>query len=170
MMQFVVVDDILFDIVYLYQLVCDEKGKKMFKIMGNVIDLLEIVDEYGVDVLCFVNVLMVFIGGVLKLLVDWIKGYCNFGIKLWNVCCFVEMNGVQYGQVGILIVIVIVNKWIIGEVVWVCEEFDLVFVEYCFNDVVGVIYVFVWGKVCDWYVEFVKLLLMDGDDVIKDEI
>ena len=169
MMQLAVVDDIPFDTVYLHQLVRDEKGKKMSKTTGNVIDPLEIVDEYGADALRFANASMASIGGVLKLSVDRIKGYRNFGTKLWNACRFAEMNGAQHGQAGIPTATATVNKWIIGEVARVREELDAAFAEYRFNDAASATYAFVWGKVCDWYVEFAKPLLMDGDDAIKDE-
>ncbi len=169
MMQLAVVDDIPFDTVYLHQLVRDEKGKKMSKTTGNVIDPLEIVDEYGADALRFANASMASIGGVLKLSVDRIKGYRNFGTKLWNACRFAEMNGAQHGQAGIPTATATVNKWIIGEVARVREELDAAFADYRFNDAASATYAFVWGKVCDWYVEFAKPLLMDGDDAIKDE-
>ena len=97
MMQLAVVDDIPFHTVYLHQLVRDEKGKKMSKTTGNVIDPLEIIDEYGADALRFTNAAMASIGGVLKLSVDRIKGYRNFTTKLWNAARFAEMNGVFEG-------------------------------------------------------------------------
>ena len=94
MMQLAVVDEIPFHTVYLHQLVRDEKGQKMSKTRGNVIDPLEIVDEFGADALRFSLAQMAAIGGVLKLSVDRIKGYRNFGTKLWNAARFAEMNAV----------------------------------------------------------------------------
>ncbi len=93
MMQLAVVNDIPFHTVYLHGLVRDAKGKKMSKSLGNVIDPLEIIDEYGADALRFANAAMASLGGVLKLDTQRIAGYRNFGTKLWNACRFAEMNG-----------------------------------------------------------------------------
>ena len=162
-----------FHTVYLHQLVRDEKGKKMSKTTGNVIDPLVIVDEYGADALRFTNASMAAIGGVLKLSEDRIKGFRNFGTKLWNACRFAEMNGVfenraagtdalqtQYRRDTD--VTQTVNKWIIGEVAKARQDVDAAIEAYRFNDAASTLYSFVWGKVCDWYVEFSKPLLMDG--------
>ena len=81
-----------FHTVYLHGLVRDEKGKKMSKTTGNVIDPLEIIDEYGADALRFTNTAMASLGGVLKLSRERIAGYRNFGTKLWNAARFAEMN------------------------------------------------------------------------------
>ena len=172
MMQLAVVDDIPFHTVYLHQLVRDEKGKKMSKTTGNVIDPLEIIDEYGADALRFTNASMAAIGGVLKLSEDRIKGYRNFGTKIWNATRFAEMNGVYENGAPspeIPAATATVNKWIIGEVARTREVVDEALTAYRFNDAANALYAFVWGKVCDWYVEFSKPLLMDGTDAEKAE-
>jgi valyl-tRNA synthetase len=169
MMQLAVVDEIPFHTVYLHQLVRDEKGKKMSKTTGNVIDPLVIIDEYGADALRFTNASMAAIGGVLKLSEDRIKGYRNFGTKLWNASRFAEMNGAVHGATEIPTATATVNKWIIGETARVREEVDAAIEAYRFNDAANALYGFVWGKVCDWYVEFSKPLIMDGDAAVKAE-
>ncbi|KAA2313194.1 valine--tRNA ligase [Pseudooceanicola sediminis] len=164
MMQLAVVDNIPFDTVYLHQLVRDEKGKKMSKTTGNVIDPLEIVDEYGADALRMTNASMAAIGGVLKLSEERIKGYRNFGTKLWNATRFAEMNGVyEHGAPSpeIPVATATVNKWIIGETARIRETVDTALAAYKFNDAALGLYAFVWGKVCDWYVELAKPLLFD---------
>ena len=98
MMQLAVVNEVPFKTVYLHGLVRDAKGKKMSKSLGNVIDPLEIIDEYGADALRFSNAAMASLGGVLKLDTQRIAGYRNFGTKLWNACRFAEMNGVWDGH------------------------------------------------------------------------
>ncbi len=168
MMQLAVVDQIPFHTVYLHQLVRDEKGKKMSKTTGNVIDPLEIVDEFGADALRFTNASMAAIGGVLKLSRDRITGYRNFGTKLWNAVRFAEMNEVFTDAVPQLDVADLkpkaaVNRWIIGETARVRAEVDAALESYRFNDAANGLYAFVWGKVCDWYVELSKPLLQ-GDD------
>ncbi|WP_170761817.1 valine--tRNA ligase [Ruegeria lacuscaerulensis] len=168
MMQLAVVDQIPFHTVYLHQLVRDEKGKKMSKTTGNVIDPLEIVDEFGADALRFTNASMAAIGGVLKLSRERITGYRNFGTKLWNAVRFAEMNEVFTDAVPQLDIAELnpkaaVNRWIIGETARVREEVDAALESYRFNDAANGLYAFVWGKVCDWYVELSKPLLQ-GDD------
>ena len=172
MMQLAVVDEVPFHTVYLHQLVRDEKGQKMSKTRGNVIDPLQIVDEFGADALRFTMVQMAALGGVLKLSTERIKGYRNFGTKIWNACRFAEMNGVWEGhatQSAPPQATATVNRWIIGETARVRAEVDAALDAYRFNDAANALYAFVWGKVCDWYVEFSKPLLMDGDAATRAE-
>ena len=166
MMQLAVVNEIPFHHVYLHGLVRDAKGKKMSKSLGNVIDPLEIIDDYGADALRFTNASMASLGGVLKLDTQRIAGYRNFTTKLWNACRFAEMNGVWEGHATRAAPPqpqATVNRWIIGETARVRETVDAALAEYRFNDAANALYAFVWGRVCDWYVEFSKPLL-DGPD------
>ncbi len=175
MMQLAVLDENLpvqeripFDTVYLHGLVRDAKGKKMSKSTGNVVDPLEIIEEYGADALRFTNAAMASLGGVLKLDMQRIAGYRNFGTKLWNAVRFAEMNEVFADAVPQLTVDQLapkaaVNAWIIGETARVREAVDEAMETFRFNDAAQALYGFVWGKVCDWYVELSKPLLQ-GDD------
>ncbi|MCH9823905.1 MAG: valine--tRNA ligase [Alphaproteobacteria bacterium] len=169
MMQKAVVNEIPFHTVYLHQLVRDEKGKKMSKTTGNVIDPLEIVDELGADALRFTNAQMAALGGVLKLSKQKITGYRNFTTKLWNAARFAEMNEAVGSDGAVPEASATVNKWIIGETAKVRETVDAALEAYRFNDAANALYAFVWGKVCDWYVEFSKPLLLDGDAATKAE-
>ncbi len=165
MMQLAVVDQIPFHTVYLHGLVRDAKGKKMSKSLGNVIDPLEIIDEFGADALRFSSAAMAALGGVLKLDTQRIAGYRNFGTKLWNACRFAEMNGVWDGhetQSAVPEATATVNRWIIGETGRVRATVDAALAEYRFNDAAMALYAFVWGKVCDWYIEFSKPLLAEN--------
>ncbi|PIE09330.1 MAG: valine--tRNA ligase [Rhodobacterales bacterium] len=168
MMQLAVVDEKPFDTVYLHGLVRDAKGKKMSKTTGNVIDPLDIVDEFGADALRFTNAAMASIGGALKLDMDRIKGYRNFGTKLWNACRFAEMNGV-FDVTPATGAKAAVNRWILFETAKVREEVDAALKAYRFNDAALSLYAFVWGKVCDWYVELSKPLLQGDDAEAKAE-
>ncbi|MEB8388239.1 valine--tRNA ligase [Rhodobacteraceae bacterium KMM 6894] len=176
MMQLAVVGKIPFETVYLHGLVRDAKGKKMSKSLGNVVDPLEIIDEYGADALRFTNASMASLGGVLKLDMQRIAGYRNFGTKLWNASRFAEMNGAtpaqlgqDYSQNNLPAPQQTVNRWIMGETAKVRAEVDAALEGYRFNDAANALYAFVWGKVCDWYVEFSKPLLLDGEDAVKRE-
>jgi len=164
MMQLAVVGEIPFHTVYLHQLVRDEKGKKMSKTTGNVIDPLVIIDEYGADALRFTNASMAAIGGVLKLSEERIKGYRNFGTKLWNAARFAEMNECKpVADYDPASVTQTVNQWIVSETARVRETVDEALDAYRFNDAANALYAYVWGKVCDWYVEFSKPLLGSED-------
>ncbi len=168
-----------FHTVYLHQLVRDAKGQKMSKTTGNVIDPLDMIDQYGADALRMSNAAMAAIGGVLKISEDRIKGYRNFGTKLWNACRFAEMNGVfEVNKVNTSTPtecvwnvhgLRTVNAWIVGETARTREIVDAALTEYRFNDAANALYAFVWGKVCDWYVELSKPLLLDGSAEEKQE-
>ena len=165
MMQLAVVDQIPFHTVYLHGLVRDAKGKKMSKSLGNVIDPLEIIDEFGADALRFANAAMASLGGVLKLDTQRIAGYRNFGTKLWNACRFAEMNGVWEGhatQITPPAPKATANRWIIGETAKALAEVNEAMDNFRFDQAADSLYKFVWGKVCDWYVEFAKPLF-DGE-------
>ncbi len=170
MMQLAVTGEVPFHTVYLHQLVRDEKGKKMSKTTGNVIDPLEIIDEYGADALRFTNASMAALGGVLKMSEERIKGYRNFGTKLWNAARFAEMNDCKpvagFDPAGVSQT---VNRWIVGETARVRETVDEALTAYRFNDAANGLYAFVWGKVCDWYVEFAKPLLTSDDAAVVEE-
>ncbi len=164
MMQLAVTGKIPFHTVYLHGLVRDAKGKKMSKSLGNVVDPLEIIDEFGADALRFTNAAMASLGGVLKMDTQRITGYRNFTTKLWNATRFAEMNGVFEGAPvnGIPAAQTTVNRWIIGETARTRALVDDALTNYRFNDAAQGLYAFVWGKVCDWYVEFAKPLF-DGE-------
>ncbi|KKN65069.1 hypothetical protein LCGC14_0485290 [marine sediment metagenome] len=167
MMQYAVVDQKPFDTVYVHALVRDEKGKKMSKSLGNVLDPLDLIDEYGADAVRFTLTAMAAMGRDLKLSTARIAGYRNFGTKLWNAHRFAEMNGVFEDSVPSVTytshadVNHTLNKWIIGETARVREEVDVALDNYRFNDAANALYAFVWGKVCDWYVELSKPLLQE---------
>ena len=169
MMQYAVVDQKPFSHVYVHALVRDEKGKKMSKSLGNVLDPLDLIDDYGADAVRFTLTAMAAMGRDLKLSKDRIAGYRNFGTKLWNAARFAEMNGAVGGDGQVPQPTATVNTWIIGETAKVRETVDEALDNYRFNDAANALYAFVWGKVCDWYVELSKPLLLDGDAATKAE-
>jgi len=168
MMQLAVRNEIPFDTVYLHGLVRDAKGKKMSKSTGNVVDPIDIIDEYGADALRFTNASMASIGGVLKLDTQRIAGYRNFGTKLWNAARFASLNEANFG-LSVQAAKETVNRWIVGETVKTLNEVNIAFDQFRFNDAAQALYSFVWGTVCDWYVELSKPLLNSDDTKIKNE-
>jgi len=169
MMQYAVVGQKPFSQVYVHALVRDETGKKMSKSLGNVLDPLDLIDEFGADAVRFTLTAMAAMGRDLKLSKDRVAGYRNFTTKLWNAARFAEMNGATGSDGTIPAPEATVNKWIVGETAKTRAAVDEALGTFRFNDAAGTLYSFVWGTVCDWYVEFSKPLLMDGDDATRAE-
>ena len=162
MMQLEVVGDVPFRTVYVHGLVRDEKGAKMSKSKGNVIDPLTLVDAYGADALRFTLTSMAAMGRDPRLGPKHVEVNRNFVTKLWNATRFAQMNGVRGGGARPRPTHT-VNRWIIGETARILMATDEALASYRFNDAATGLYAFVWGKVCDWYVEFAKPLF-DGED------
>ena len=175
MMQYAIVGQKPFAHVYVHALVRDAQGKKMSKSLGNVLDPLDLIDEYGADAVRFTLTAMAAMGRDLKLSKDRVAGYRNFTTKLWNAARFAEMNGATAGAVPptqyrrVTDAKQTVNRWIIGETAKTRVTVDEALENFRFNDAANTLYSFVWGTVCDWYVEFSKPLLMDGDDETRPE-
>ncbi|MBC7165447.1 MAG: valine--tRNA ligase [Roseovarius sp.] len=169
MMQFALVGQKPFSHVYVHALVRDETGKKMSKSLGNVLDPLDLIDEYGADAVRFTLAAMAAMGRDLKLSKDRIAGYRNFATKIWNAARFAEMHGAVGSDGGPPAPEATVNKWIIGETARARVTVDEALENFRFNDAANALYAFVWGTVCDWYVEFSKPLLTDGDAATKAE-
>ncbi|MBP1806225.1 valine--tRNA ligase [Rubellimicrobium aerolatum] len=171
MMQLALVNEVPFKTVYVHALVRDEKGKKMSKSLGNVLDPLDLIDEFGADAVRFTLAAMAAMGRDLRLSTARIQGYRNFGTKLWNAHRFAEMNGVFAAPraPGIPQATAPVNRWILGETARIREEVDAALDSFRFDGAAQSLHAFVWGVVCDWYVEFSKPLLSGTDEALKRE-
>ena len=162
--------EIPFETVYVHPLVRDEKGKKMSKSLGNVLDPLELIDQYGADAVRFTLAAMAAMGRDLKLSVSRIEGYRNFGTKLWNAAKYAQMNECDFNApFDPSTARASVNKWIIGEVAKARVAHDEALDAYRFNDGANGLYAFTWNKLCDWYIEFAKPLLGGDDEALKFE-
>lgn len=162
--------EVPFHTVYIHALVRDEKGAKMSKSKGNVIDPLELVDEFGADALRFTLASMAAQGRDIKLAKSRVEGYRNFGTKLWNAARFCEMN--ECGRVNGFDpanVKQTLNRWIGGEVEKTVAKITEELEAYRFNEAAGAAYRFVWNIFCDWYVELAKPLLQGDDEEAKAE-
>lgn len=156
--------------VYIHALVRDEKGAKMSKSKGNVIDPLNLIDEFGADALRFTLAAMAAQGRDIKLATSRVGGYRNFATKLWNAVRFSEMNGcVRVAGFDPDKASETLNRWIVTEVRKVEAEVSEALDAYRFNDAAGAIYRFVWNNFCDWYLEFTKPVLTGDDGAAKDE-
>src|SRR5450631_3407142 len=159
-----------FSTVYIHRLVRDEKGAKMSKSKGNVVDPLGIIDDFGADALRFTLAAMAAQGRDIKLSTQRIEGYRNFGTKLWNAARFAEMNGcVRQASFDPRHVQLTLNGWIIGETAKTIAEAGAAIEAYRFNDAANAAYRFVWNMFCDWYLELAKPLLQGADSPAKEE-
>ncbi len=159
-----------FSTVYVHALVRDKNGQKMSKSKGNVIDPLELIDEYGADALRFTLAIMAAQGRDVKLDPQRIAGYRNFGTKLWNATRFAEMNGVKSDphflpETSTLAI----NRWILTELARTERDVTEAIGSYRFNDAAGSLYRFVWNQFCDWYLELLKPIFMGEDEIARVE-
>jgi valyl-tRNA synthetase len=159
-----------FHTVYVHALVRDKNGAKMSKSKGNVIDPLELIDEYGADALRFTLAIMAAQGRDVKLDPARIAGYRNFGTKLWNATRFAEMNGVaRNDDFWLRDAKLTFNRWILTELTRATREITEGIASFRFNDAAGAAYRFVWNLVCDWYLELLKPVFMGDDAGAKAE-
>ena len=157
-----------FDTVYVHALVRDKDGQKMSKSKGNVVDPLDLMDEYGTDALRFTLAIMAAQGRDVKLDTQRIEGYRNFGTKLWNATRFAQMNEMG-GTLDPSRATLSTNRWILTELTRTADEAAKAIEAYRFNDAAGAIYRFVWNQVCDWYIELLKPILNGSDEAAKSE-
>jgi len=162
--------DVPFPTVYIHALVRDEKGAKMSKSKGNVIDPLNLIDQFGADALRFTLAAMAAQGRDIKLATSRVEGYRNFATKLWNACRFAEMNEcVLPAGFDPTAAKEVLNRWIAHETVKATREVTEAIEAYRFNDAAGAAYRFVWNVYCDWYLELAKPFMMGEDGPAKAE-
>jgi valyl-tRNA synthetase len=159
-----------FRTVYIHALVRDERGQKMSKFKGNVLDPLDLIDEYGSDALRFTLTSQAAQGRDIKFSETRVESSRNFATKLWNATRFCLMNGCtidpQYDPNACS---QLVNRWIVGRVVAATRQVDAALGSYRFNDAASALYHFAWGEFCDWYIEFTKPILEGSDEAAKVE-
>jgi len=162
--------EVPFKDVYIHALVRDEKGAKMSKSKGNVMDPLELIDQYGADALRFTLAAMAAQGRDIKLATSRVEGYRNFATKIWNASRFAEMNGARRDEnFDPKSAKETLNKWILSEAEKAIREVTEGIEAYRFNEAAAAAYRFVWSIFCDWYVELSKPLLTGADGAAKAE-
>ena len=170
MFSLYIMDDVPFKDVYIHALVRDAKGQKMSKSKGNVMDPIDLIEQYGTDAVRFTLCAMAAQGRDIRLADERLQGYRNFATKLWNASRYCEMNDclshdwfdpstAQYAP----------NQWIIHEVKAAAQEISQAIEGYRFNEAANAVYQFVWGTFCDWYLEISKPLLAE-DSKAADEV
>ena len=160
--------EVPFKEVYIHALVRDEKGQKMSKSKGNVLDPLDLSSKYGADSLRFTLAAMAAQGRDIKLSEERIAGYRNFSTKIWNGCKFLEFNSCFDNiDKDITNIDLEVNKWIINLYNDLNIKVKTAIKEYKFNDAADALYQFIWKDYCDWYIEFIKPILNNSEN-LKD--
>ena len=163
-------NDVPFRTVYIHALVRDERGQKMAKFKGNVIDPLELIDKYGCDALRFTLTAQAAQGRDIKFSETRVEGYRNFATKLWNAARYAQMNqcvpdpAFDPGKCTQT-----VNRWIVGRTQEAQRQVESALESYRFNDAAEALYHFAWGEFCDWYLEFTKPILSGGDAAAQKE-
>ena len=156
--------------IYVHALVRDEKGQKMSKSKGNVIDPLELIDKYSADALRFTLLSMASPGRDVKLSEQRVKGYRNFLTKIWNVNNFLMVNKCDLkGEIASKKLSLNINKWIYGELINTKKLTEKYIQNYRFDEATKTIYKFVWNSYCDWYLALSKTILFSNNkkDIIE---
>jgi valyl-tRNA synthetase len=163
-------DEVPFKRIFINALVRDAEGKKMSKSKGNVMDPLELVDDYGADALRFTLTAMSGQARDIKLSRERIEGYRNFGTKLWNATRFTQMNGAKRAEgFDPATVKLPLNRWIVGETTRTAQAVTTALDTCGFDAAADSLYRFVWRQYCDWYVELSKPVLGKPDEPCADE-
>ena len=162
--------DVPFRTVYIHALVRDGQGQKMSKSRGNIIDPLELIDQYGCDALRFTLAALAAPGRDIKLAESRVEGYRNFVTKLWNAARYAEMNGCALvagfdpAQCRLT-----VNRWIAAAVADCAASVTSALDTFRFDEAANRLYQFLWGTFCDWYLEFTKPILQGGETAARKE-
>jgi len=155
--------DVPFKDVYVHALVRDEEGKKMSKSKGNVIDPLNVIDQYGTDAFRYTLAAFAAQGRDIKMSEKRVEGYRHFVNKLWNAARFALMHleqgheDINYENLSLP------DQWILSRLQRVTLEVATALDAYRFNEAAGSLYNFVWHEFCDWYLEAAKPALYDKE-------
>ncbi|MBE5806285.1 MAG: valine--tRNA ligase [Clostridiales bacterium] len=152
-----------FSDVIIHGMVRDELGRKMSKTLGNGVDPLEVVKEYGADALRFSLVLGISFGNDIRYIPAKVEQGANFANKLWNASKFVLMNLEDYDEKYDLSKLAIEDRWILSKVNKLAKELATNIDNYDLGVATQKIYDFIWNEFCDWYIEIVKTRLYDKE-------
>jgi valyl-tRNA synthetase len=165
MMGLYVMREVPFRDVYIHALVRDMEGQKMSKSRGNVIDPLDVMDQYGTDALRFTLAALAAQGREIRLSSERIEGYRNFANKLWNAARFVLANAKGLRPaLARKTAPAMADRWIQSRLARTVSEVRRALGAFRFNDAAGAVYQFLWHEYCDWYLEWSKLALYRGTD------
>ena len=170
MMGLYFMKEVPFEHIYVHALVRDEKGQKMSKSKGNVIDPLTIINEFGADALRFTLISMSSPGRDVKLSLDRVKGYRNFITKIWNTFSYCEINNIfKLKKIKLSNIQNPANQWIITTLNLYKQRIKKNINDYRFDEAAKNIYSYIWNYFCDWYIEFSKPLLNSSNKKTIEE-
>ena len=163
-------DDVPFKTVYIHTLVRDEHGQKMSKSKGNVIDPLDVIEQYGTDALRFTLTSLAAPGRDIRLSTQRVEGNRNFATKLWNACKFAEMNeaAIMPGFDPAAVTLPL-NQWLVSRMNATLDAVEAAVDGYRFHDMAGGLYHFIWDEYCSWYLELSKPVFWGDDEAQKTE-
>jgi valyl-tRNA synthetase len=148
----------------------DERGQKMSKSRGNIIDPLELIDRYGCDALRFTLAALAAPGRDIKLAESRVEGYRNFATKLWNAARYAQIGGCAPAyRFSLARLRLTVNRWIVAAAADCASAATASLDAYRFDEAAARLYQFVWGTFCDWYIEFTKPILQGDDEAARAE-
>ncbi|MCL6608116.1 MAG: valine--tRNA ligase [Geminicoccaceae bacterium] len=163
-------DEVPFRDVYIHGLVRDERGKKMSKTQGNVVDPLELVEAYGADALRLALLASTEQGRDVRFGPARVEGWRNFVTKLWNAARFIELNGGRldpaFDPAGCRLPL---DRWIVGETAAVTLRVSEALADYRLSEATLALYHFVWDTFCDWWIELAKPVLSGADEAAREE-
>ena len=171
MMGLQFMNDIPFREVYIHALVRDALGQKMSKSKGNIIDPLDLMDQYGTDAFRFTLTALAAKGRGITLAEERIAGYSHFVNKLWNAARFSLMNLEDFTPETPPSTenLNLADRWIMSRISSLAGEVEDQMADYDFDRIAGNLYQFVWHEFCDWYLELIKPVLTGGDDAAKKQ-
>ncbi|MGD9613904.1 MAG: valine--tRNA ligase [Alphaproteobacteria bacterium] len=162
--------DVPFRTVYIHALVRDERGQKMSKSRGNIIDPLDLIDRYGCDALRFTLAALASPGRDIKLAEGRVESSRNFATKLWNAARYAEMSGCalvpEFDPRDCRLT---VNRWVAGATRDCATAVTTALETFRFDEAAHHLYHFAWGNFCDWYLEFTKPILQADDPKAREE-
>ena len=159
--------DIPFKTVYIHGLVRDEQGRKMSKSLGNGIDPVEVIDQYGADTLRFMLITGNTPGNDMRFINDRVVATRNFANKLWNASRFMLMNleGFDKGFVPEEGDYTLADKWILSRFAKTAQGVTANLEKFELGEAGRLIYEFIWNEFCDWYIELAKARLYDKENI-----
>jgi valyl-tRNA synthetase len=150
---------------YIHATVLDAQGRRMSKSLGNGIDPLDMIAQYGADAVRFSLVMLTKEGQDTRLAPEKFEMGRNFVNKLWNASRFVLSKAGRLPRLDPARVTALEDRWVLSRLAATIEEAGEAWGRYEFNDAANLLYRFTWNDVCDWYVEAVKPRLAAGDPV-----
>nr|WP_312027405.1 valine--tRNA ligase [Paenibacillus typhae] len=155
--------------VFMHGLVRDADGRKMSKSLGNGIDPLDVIEQYGADAMRYMISTGITAGQDLRFRMEKVEQARNFANKIWNASRFALMNleGVTFADIDITGELTTADRWILHRLNETSRDITRLIDAYEYGETGRLLYNFIWDDLCDWYIEFAKLSLYGADAAAK---